>query len=250
MFFFLSKLTYIFITPFNWLLALLAWWFFAKKPTTKKRLIVVIILFVLFFGNDVLYTTLVNAWQPKPVTIPPDKTYEAGIVLGGLSSFDKHGNGFLNSAANRLTETCILYHTGKIKKIIVSGGAVYSDRPKEAPFLFRKLTELGVPARDIIIEQQSRTTFENATYTKRIVDSINIPGPFVLVTSAMHLPRSERVFAKAGLSVTGFPSNYSVLEKKFYFEDYVIPKLYVISDWGGFLKEVIGLWGYTLFNKA
>ena len=250
MFFFLSKLTYIFITPFNWLLALLVWRFFARKPKLKKALTAIIIVFVLFFGNDVIFTNVVNAWQPKPVVIPPQTVYEAGILLGGIAGFDKYGRGFLNTASDRLTEACILYKTGRIKKIIISGGAVYNDRPTEAPFLQTKMIELGVPASDIIIEQRSRTTFENATFTRRIVDSMHLSGPFVLVTSAFHLPRAQRVFAKAGFVVIGFPSDYRIIERKFDFDDYVFPKLYVIGSWGEFLKEIVGLWGYTLFNKA
>lgn len=250
MFFFLSKLTYYFIVPFNWLLALLVWRYFTKSARHKKVLNVTILLIILIFGNDVLFTNIVTAWQPKQIEIPANTSYEAGILLGGLGSFDKYGNGYLNSSSDRLTETCVLYHTKKIKKIIISGGAVYSDRPTEAPFLFKKIAQLGVPEKDIIIEQRSRTTFENATYTKRIIDSMKLAGPFVLVTSAMHLPRAERVFAKAGLEVKGFPSDYKVLEKKYSFTDYFVPKLYIIGDWGGFLKEIIGLWGYRLFNKA
>ncbi len=250
MFFFFSKLVYFFIAPLNWIIALLIWIFFTKSKVIKKRLSVVIIVFVLFFGNEIIYIKLVTAWQAKPVQIHELDNYEAGILLGGLSSFDKYGNGFLNSATDRLVEISILYKSQKIKKIIISGGSVYKDRPKEADFLYKKFVLLGIPAQDLIIENHSRTTFENAMYTKKIIDSIQMQPPFVLVTSALHIPRAEKVFTKAGLPVIAFPSDFRVLDKKFDFDDYFIPKLNTINDWAMFLKEVIGMLGYKLFGKV
>lgn len=250
MFFILSKVSYFFIAPLNWIIALLIWRFFAKSHILKKRLSVVLIVLILFFGNDFIFTKLVTAWQAKPVPIQTLGNYEAGILLGGLSSFDKNGKGFLNVATDRLVETAILYKTGKIKKIIISGGSVYKGRPKEADFLYKELLLLGIPAEDLIIENNSRTTYENALFTKKIVDALKIKPPFVLVTSALHEPRAEKVFAKAGLLVIPYPSDFRVLDKKFYFDDYFIPSVTVINDWGFFLKEVIGVLGYKLFGKA
>jgi len=250
MFFILSKLTYFFLVPLNWILALLVWQFFIKSPVAKKRLTITIIAMVLFFGNEIIYTKLVMAWQPKQVPINDVRNYEAGILLGGLTSFDKYGNGFLNTASDRLIETSILYKTKKIKRIIISGGSIYANRPKEADFLYKKLLLLGVPSKDLIVENQSRTTFENALYTKRIIDSIKLQPPFVLITSALHVPRAKKVFAKAGLQADVFPSDFHVFDKKFAFADYILPELSVINDWPLLLKEVIGIWGYKLFNKA
>src|SRR4051812_21474309 len=149
MFFFLSKLAYFFIAPLNWIIGLLIWRFCARSPVVKKRLSIAIIACILFFGNDVVYTRLVSAWQAKPVGINTLGTYQAGILLGGLGSFDKYGNGYLNAAADRLVQISILYKAQKIKKIIISGGSVYADRPKEAPFLFKELSLLGIPAKDL-----------------------------------------------------------------------------------------------------
>ena len=250
MFFIFSKIAYFFIAPVNWLTALLIWRFLTKSQVIKKRLSIVIIAFVLFFGNEFFYTTLVSAWQAQPVHINKLGNYEAGILLGGLSSFDKYGNGFLNASTDRLVEISILYKAQKIKKIIISGGSVYNDRPKEANFLYKELLLLGIPKQDLIIENHSRTTFENAMYTKKIIDTLKLRPPFVLVTSAMHIPRAEKVFTKAGLPVVAFPSDYRVLNKKFYIDDYILPKINIINDWTSFLKEVIGTVGYKLFDKA
>lgn len=250
MFFIFSKIIYFFIAPVNWLIALFIWRVFTKSSLVKKRLGLIIIALILFFGNEIIYTKSAIAWEAKPVQINNLGNYDAGILLGGLSSFDKYGKGFLNSATDRLVEISILYKVQKIKKIIISGGAVYKDRPKEADFLYKELLLLGIPASDLVIENKSRTTFENAFYTKKIVDSLQLQPPFVLVTSALHVPRAERVFTKAGLPVVSFPSDFRVIDKKFDPDDYIIPKINIMNDWSSLLKEMIGMAGYKLFNKA
>lgn len=250
MFFILSKIAYVFLAPLNWLIALFIWRFFTKSAAVKKRAGYAMIIIILLFGNEVIYTKLVLAWQPEPVRLSDHSNYEAGILLGGLSSFDKYGNGLLSTATDRLVEISILYKTKKIKRIIISGGSVYKNRPKEADFLFKELILLDIPAKDLIIENNSRTTFENAAFTKRIIDSMKLLPPFVLVTSAMHIPRAQRVFEKAGIHVIAFPSDFHVFDKKFDLPDYIIPNINVMNDWASFLKEIVGIAGYKLFNKA
>ncbi|MCW3108854.1 MAG: YdcF family protein [Segetibacter sp.] len=246
----ISQLTYVFIAPENWIIALLIWIFLSKSTIIKKRLTVIIILLILFFGNEFIYTRLVNAWQPKPVTLANGASYDAGIVLGGISSFDKYGRGYFNASSDRFIEACILYKTQKIKRIIISGGSNAPDQPKDADFQYKKMLELGIPANDIIVEDSSRTTFENAAFTKIKIDSLHLKPPFVLVTSAMHIPRAKRVFTKAGIPVIPFPCDYHVIESKLNFSDYIIPKPGIILSWSSYLKEVVGIIGYKLFNKA
>jgi uncharacterized SAM-binding protein YcdF (DUF218 family) len=246
----ISKIAYVFIAPENLIIALAIWMFLSKSTAVKKRLTVIIILLILFFGNEFIYTRLVNAWQPKPVTIADGVSYEAGIVLGGSASFDKYGKGYFNASSDRFIETCILYKTHKIKRIIISGGSNQANQPKDAIFQYKKMIELGIAPSDIVVEDSSRTTFDNAVFTKLKIDALHLKPPFVLITSAMHIPRAERVFTKAGVPVIVFPCNYHVFESKLDFFDYFIPKTGVLLSWSTFLKEVVGIIGYKIFNKA
>ncbi|MCW3079235.1 YdcF family protein [Segetibacter sp.] len=250
MFTLISKITYFFIAPENWIIALLIWIFLSRSKIARKRLTIIVILLVLFFGNSFIYSSLVNAWQPRPADLVNRVPYEAGIVLGGSSSFDKYGRGYFNMSSDRFIETCILYKTKKIKRIIISGGSNGPNQPKDADFQYKKMIEMGIPPNDIIVENASRSTFENATFTKTIIDSLRLQPPFVLITSAMHIPRAERVFKKAGLAVISYPCNYYVIPGEFYFFDYFIPKVGTILSWSTYLKEVVGVVGYSVFNKA
>jgi uncharacterized SAM-binding protein YcdF (DUF218 family) len=246
----ISTIISICIAPENWLILLLILLFFVKSARVKKRITIAIVVLLLIFGNSVLFNQIVMAWQPKLVSLPATAVYDAGIVLGGSSSFDKYDNGYLNSSADRFVEICALYKTGKIRKIIVSGGSNHRNGPKDAQFQFKKMLELGIPAEDIIVEDSSSNTFENAAFTKIKVDFFKLKSPFVLVTSAMHIPRATYIFTKAGLAVVPFPCDFKVFAKDFSFTDYFIPSLNTVFSWSSFLKEVIGVAGYKLLKKA
>jgi uncharacterized SAM-binding protein YcdF (DUF218 family) len=68
---------------------------------------------------------------------------------------------------------------------------------------------LGVPETAILLEERSRTTYENAVYTKRILGDASV----LLVTSAGHLPRATALFRKQGLQVTPYPCGYTVRDR-------------------------------------
>ena len=89
--------------------------------------------------------------------------------------------------------------------IIVSGGKVYEHTSAaEAPIIKRFLVDLGVSGTQIILEEKSRDTFENAKYTKKICEKLGFKSP-ILITSAYHMKRSVLSFKKAGMEVIRFP---------------------------------------------
>jgi uncharacterized SAM-binding protein YcdF (DUF218 family) len=252
MFFILSKLLLFLLMPFWWILLLLVWIYFTKKAVIKKRLWTTIILILVVFTNPFLYRSLVAAWQPNPVELPAGKTYEAGILLGGMSGYDKNDKGFFGDASDRFIEAANLYHRGIIKKIIITGGTgeLLQQGPPESYFLRQQLLYNGVNDSAIIIESKSRNTYENGIFTKKITDSLKINPPFVLITSAMHMRRSASVFKKAGFDFVIFPADYKVIDERFDIDNYMIPNVKYLKEWPYLFKEIIGLYAYKLTGKA
>jgi uncharacterized SAM-binding protein YcdF (DUF218 family) len=252
MFFILSKVLYFLVEPSSWILILLLLMWSSRSKKTKKRLLFLTILIGLLFSNNFLYSKAILAWQPEPVTLTPGKTYTVGILLGGMAGFDAQGRGYFNESADRFIEAQKLYHQGFIQKILISGGSalLIGTEPKEADFLNGELIASGVAAKDIIIENNSRNTYENALFSKKILDSMNIKGPYVLITSAIHMPRSLKVFTKAGMAVVPFPSDYRGIESHYSLKDILIPDLSLLKDWSILLKEIIGIKVYQLTGKA
>ena len=62
--------------------------------------------------------------------------------------------------------------------------------------------EAGVPETAVLLETESRNTFENAAYTARLLHAIGKPR-IVLVSDRAHLPRAARLFRRAGFEVIG-----------------------------------------------
>jgi uncharacterized SAM-binding protein YcdF (DUF218 family) len=95
-----------------------------------------------------------------------------------------------------------LYHQGSPCPILVSGGCLDEEGhgPACAPLMRDFLVQMGVPASDVIVEDRSRTTWENAVESSKLLDSRGI-RKIVLVTDAAHLFRAARCFRKQGLDV-------------------------------------------------
>lgn len=199
------------------------------------------------FGNQWLLNVYIKHWQPEPAELEGSKTYSCGIVAGGFASPDTHAHGYFNSAADRFIQILKLYKTGKIKNILVSGGNGKSDEHtfREGAWVKNQLEQMGVPDSVIFVEDQSSNTAENALNTKRILDSLSLQPPYVLVTSAYHMPRAHLVFEKAGLDVVPFPCNYTAGMGETGPDDF-IPTPSVLMAWDGYLKEAFAYWWYKV----
>jgi uncharacterized SAM-binding protein YcdF (DUF218 family) len=93
-----------------------------------------------------------------------------------------------------------LYHQGPPYLILVSGNSVKEGGPAIAPLMRDFLVKLGVSASNVIVESQSRTTWENAVESHKLLEQRGI-RKVILVTDAPHLFRAVRCFAKQGVEV-------------------------------------------------
>jgi uncharacterized SAM-binding protein YcdF (DUF218 family) len=192
------------------------------------------------------------AWQPKVEHISYNKKYSAGIVLTGMTMADKEQGSFFSGNADRFLQTARLYHTGVIQKIFISGGdgSLLQNKPKEADFLKSEFIAQGIPDSVIVVEHDSRNTHESAVAAKRILDSLQWKPPYILITSAVHIPRSIKTFKKAGVDVVAHPAGFDAVHGDMSFIDHILPSISVMGEWKFFLKEVVGLWTYQLTGKA
>jgi len=91
--------------------------------------------------------------------------------------------------------------------VLVTGGTVWKQRASEASLMKQTLEEdFNTPVR--WVEGQSRTTWENARYTKDILAKEGITHIY-LVTHAWHMPRSEFAFRHFGFEVIPAPTSFS-----------------------------------------
>lgn len=112
----------------------------------------------------------------------------------------------MDASAERIVTMLQLARRYPEARIVFSGGSanLIEEPVPEAPIAGDLLQDFGTPASRIVLESDSRTTAENAEFTRKIVSPK--PGErWLLVTSAFHMPRSIGSFRKAGFDVEAYP---------------------------------------------
>jgi len=166
------------------------------------------------------------------------------VVLGGgatRSTPDLDGQGNLGgSAANRVL-TAVRLHRLTGLPILFSGGQVFPDSGNEANIARRQLLALGVADSDILVENRSLNTEQNAANTAAILKEKGFSRP-ILVTSAFHMLRSMIEFKQAGLEAQAFPTDYRTngRNRTFYFNQ-LSPGADSLQNSGTALKEYLGI---------
>ena len=133
------------------------------------------------------------------------------IVLGGGSSVWPEGDfSSAPQARSRTMEALRLYRVCKSVnrecKILTAGGDPALNRRSEALIMADELNAAGVDPQDLMLEERSRNTFENAQFAAETLKDRR-DAKLILVTSGYHLRRAVNCFEKAGLTVTPAPSD-------------------------------------------
>lgn len=256
MFFFLSKALNFLLVPHCMVLALLICAVLFKKRQISRKLILASVSILFLFSNNFLVNKAFNWWEGSAKNIHSIQThYDIGIVLtGGLTSIPdlRIDHPELGSHSNRFFQAYLLYNSGVIKKILISG-------TDARPLLRRNLDEAcqaaqvligwGVPEKDIILERKSRNTRENALFSAAILNQYFPQKKYLLITSAFHIRRSAGCFQKAGITTDTFPTDFYGYNQKPALKDILLPdqetygNAYLLwHEWIGYL--VYRLVGY------
>jgi uncharacterized SAM-binding protein YcdF (DUF218 family) len=102
-----------------------------------------------------------------------------------------------------------LYHQGSPCLVVVSGGKVEREEPGPpyAAVMAEFLEQLGVRASDLVREEASRTTYENAVESARLLRERHLDR-VVLVVDAQDMPRAALCLRKTGIEVVPAPCHF------------------------------------------
>lgn len=190
-------------------------------------------------------------WEIPGTTLQSTQKYDVAIVLGGMFEY----NGDLDEISirrqgDRLFKAVSLYKTGKAEKLLISGDSGYiSDRGlHEAKQVKEVLISWGIPETDIITEEKSVNTHENAIESVKILkQSYPHYNRFLLVTSGIHMKRALACFKNEGLECTSFSTDlYANQSGKYYWDQYLIPNGDTFILWNKLFKEVVGYISYSI----
>ena len=135
---------------------------------------------------------------PADASAPLNHARADAIVVLGCQLFS--GGRPSERLRRRVALGVALYREGTAPLILMSGGG--AGAITEAAVMRDLAREAGVPNAAVLLETESRNTFENAAYTARLLHGIG-KRRIVLVSDRAHLPRASRMFRRAGLDVVG-----------------------------------------------
>jgi uncharacterized SAM-binding protein YcdF (DUF218 family) len=249
-------------------------WFFATPSNLLVSLILLGLVLALFtpmrtfgIGMSLVFTLATIALGLLPIAsyilLPLEERFPAfrddgrpvdGIVLlgGSVEASDSVARGMIvaNESAERVLDTIQLAHRYPNARILISGGGgtVFGDGAAEAPVIAHYFKSIGIDPARIIVEDRSRTTAENATFSRELVNPRE-GERWLLVTSAWHMPRAVGVFRKAEFTVTPYPVDFrtaggSRTHRPFAFVSEGLRRLDIGT------KEWAGLIGYYLTGRT
>ena len=259
MFLYLSKLLPLFFYPLGLIsiCLIVALVTLRKRPRMATIAISLSLAVLLLSSNAWVSKYMIRSleWQNIPGTQIPNA--EAIVVLGGAtkSATWPRPTVDLSEAGDRVIYAAQLYFQKKAPIIILSGGRIDwrgSGSPESAD-MATILTSIGVPAAAIIQEPDSLNTYQNAVNVRKILEARRIKK-VLLITSAMHTPRSLKIFKRQGIDVIPTPTDFLVSQGEL--EELtntpkaailnLLPDTNNLNQFTSALKEYIGIFIYSL----
>ncbi|KTD21540.1 membrane protein [Legionella lansingensis] len=229
---------------FAFLLALL--WLCGNTRIVRWGFLLVLVL-LLIFSTGWLPSTLTHQLEDRyPVIKKVDPDVHWVVVLSGGQSEvrDRPVNTLLSSASlKRLLEGVRLYRQLPRAKLLLSGGGYGFETP-EAQRLAQIASWFAIPATDMILETTSINTADQAKAIKPLVHEER----FYLVTSAIHMPRSMKLFLAQGLHPIPAPTDYTYFWDDERWRKMFLPNPYNLFYLSIALHELLGTWWSKLHH--
>ncbi|HEY8079042.1 MAG TPA: YdcF family protein [Labilithrix sp.] len=251
MFFFLSKILDVLLSPLTWAILLAAatvpWRRRSARRWRRRRAFgAAAIVVILVFSSSLVADGMWGALENSAVsTYDPARTYDAVILLGGVGDEEvwaERKQLALNDNVERLTATNEILRDGHARVAILSGAAMRPGGLSEARELATFLLAWGIGEDRIVLEERARNTRENAVYSAEIVRARGFSRVLV-VTSAFHVPRAADCFRAVGLEVDFLPVDYRAHRPHFELEA-MLPRTSALDRSSAAIREIAGRWIY------
>jgi len=213
----------------------------ARRISIVCRLIgfLIILVFSLWPTANFLINPLQSQYSPL-LNIPT--TVSKVVVLGGGVSGGKNypPNIRLASASlSRLIEGIrvfkVLQTTNPNTQLILSGGRVFQS-PAVAGKMGNTAEILGVDRKNIVLEDGSTDTHQEAVFLRKTLGE----NPFILVTSAYHMPRAMALFKALHMHPIAAPTQF--IGTHTMLSSWFIPDAGALTSCDTAIHEYLGIW--------
>lgn len=215
-----------------------------RKAAAIVAILDALLLYALSTGavSSLLIAPLENGYPP----IIASDDARAIVVLGGGyndSSPERGGAGSLTPISSMRASYGYELSRKFGLPLVFTGGRPYvaNGRGSEAEAAGDAWQALGEVKGRISLETESLDTKGNAAGVEKLAGA----GPFVLVTSAFHMPRAVMAFKKAGIRVLAAPTDYRAKRSSLTFTDF-LPDTWRLECSRSALHEYVGILYYLL----
>ncbi|MBZ7397748.1 envelope biogenesis factor ElyC [Klebsiella grimontii] len=184
---------------------------FSRFQRTGKLCVSLGWLLLLLLSLQPVADSLLKPIEDKYPTWRDEKRVQYVVVLGGGYTWNPNwapSSNLINNSLPRLTEGIRLWYENPGSKLIFTGAAAKTNPVSTAEAGARVAESLGIPHSEIIVLDKPKDTEEEAAAVKEAIGD----APFLLVTSASHLPRAMIFFRRAGLTPLPAPANQLAIE--------------------------------------
>jgi len=215
MFLYLSKILPLLVYPLGLACTLVLLAFVIRRDRWQKGVLALAFLLLFLAGNRWVALGLAKSLEWR--YFPPQGPLQADVIviLAGETRAAEFPRPMpeVGESGDRLIYAARLYQQGAAPLILHSGGSIdwvdTGDNPgQDVPTL---LEIMGVPREAILLETDSRNTYESAVACRKIFEERGFRR-VILVTSASHMPRSVGVFERQGIQVIPAPTDYTVTQ--------------------------------------
>lgn len=191
-------------------LAILLLWF-SRWQKTAKALLTAGWLALLLMSIQPVADSLLKPIEDTYPTWRGDERVNYVVVLGGGYTWNSDwapSSNLINNSLPRVTEGVRLWRANPGAKMIFTGARAMTNSVSTAEAGARVAESLGVPRSEIITLDSPKDTEEEAAAVAKAIGK----QPFLLVTSASHLPRAVIFFHNAGLNPLPAPANQMAID--------------------------------------
>ena len=195
--------------------------------------------------SDKLVAYLESDYQlSKPSNIEPADSI---VVLSGMIRTINSKDGLdyeFGEASDRIFAGINLFKEKKAPKLILTRGKLpWSAGIPEGEYLREIAINNGISESNILITKNVENTDQEAKAIKKLLSDDK--SKVLLVTSAFHMPRAQKVFEAAGINVVPFPVDFQKRLSKITFMSFM-PSADSLSGTSFFVREMIGRVYYNL----
>lgn len=169
---------------------------------------------------------------------------EAVVVLAGGRRVlaEEYGDDTINSFSLERSRYAAWIVRRTNLPLIISGGRVKGEARSEADLMRELLQQEFVGIEECHIEEQSRTTYENAKFTAEFLKENDI-HKIVLVTHAWHMPRAKSAFRYFDIQVIPAPTTFYGRHLTYRINSF-LPSANALKFSGLAFHEILGHWWY------